>query len=220
LFVDDLYCGFKETVCRKKRKKVLGIPIRDDFTIVDKKTAKKELGLIEDELVICALGGSQGSNFINQVFLKLVLSLEGEFGVIHLTGAKEYREILKFYQEIKRPALVKDFWDKMNLVYSAADILICRAGAMTLGEVSYFKVPAIVIPHGGELSHQYFNARYFQERGAVALIPQNCFSFVDFKNAVEEFLSDGTKRKNISDKLSAISLVARGDKFYEGIFPK
>jgi UDP-N-acetylglucosamine--N-acetylmuramyl-(pentapeptide) pyrophosphoryl-undecaprenol N-acetylglucosamine transferase len=167
--------------------------------------------------VIAAVGGSQGSKFINDNFLKLVDDLRGDYDFIHLTGPKDYEEISRFYSKIGIKAFVKDFWDRMDIIYCAADILLCRAGALTVAEVSYFNIPAVFIPHPQAGSHQYCNAEYLQKAAAAILFEQNGFSFDDFKNTVKSLVADEDMRQKMADRLKNIDIVVSSHEFYKNI---
>ncbi|UCC94574.1 MAG: UDP-N-acetylglucosamine--N-acetylmuramyl-(pentapeptide) pyrophosphoryl-undecaprenol N-acetylglucosamine transferase [Candidatus Omnitrophota bacterium] len=218
LFVKKIYCGFQETQKLVKGTRFAGIPLRSDLRALDKSEAKKILGFNSNKLLIAAIGGSQGSRFINEIFLKLILSLSDDVQVIHLTGRKEYAEISKFYSKINKKVIVKDFWVKMDLIYSAADILVSRAGAITLGEIIHFRVPAVLIPHPQAFSHQSLNARYLEERGCAAIFSQQDFSFKDFKKTVEGLITDRTLREKIIENIRKINFVVSSGQFYKNIF--
>ena len=216
--VNKVYYGFRPGIADSKKEKIVGIPLRSALKKIDKSEAKRNLGLDEDKLVITAIGGSQGSNFINSVFLKLIGDLKDNVGIIHLTGKKEYEEILRFYSKISIKAFVKDFFDEMNIVYCATDILISRAGALTLAEASCFGIPAVLFPHPQASSHQRLNASYAQERGAAIVFEQERFSFSSFEKAISKLISDKNLRQKMSDSNKNIKISISSHEFYKNIF--
>ncbi len=131
-----------------------------------KNSAIKMLGLQEDLFTFLIFGGSQGAIFINQLFLETAKQLKDKqkiFQVIHLAGSSDIAEkIESTYKNLDTRCYVRSFEKEMAKLYSASDLVICRAGAATLSELIYFEKPALLIPypHAAE-NHQEENARFF-----------------------------------------------------------
>lgn len=210
-FARKILRGFKKGV-RGRRVKVMGIPLRENIKKIDKFKAKKILNFNDTPVILC-MGGSQGSTFLNRTFLKLVKSLEGDFQIIHLTGGKEYFPILELYNKIERKKFVKDFYYSMEILYSAADLIISRAGASTLGEISYFGVPSILIPHPQAGGHQKENAFYFKEKRAAFVFCEDSFSFEKFKDTAENLLFKSELREKMKENTSNIRLGVSFEEF-------
>jgi UDP-N-acetylglucosamine--N-acetylmuramyl-(pentapeptide) pyrophosphoryl-undecaprenol N-acetylglucosamine transferase len=202
--VRKTFCGFAQPPLNK-RIKVVGIPLRDNIKLIQKSQALKVLGFNDQPVIFC-LGGSQGSHFLNTIFMKLLVGLQGEYQVIHLTGEREYFKIYEFYNKIERKSFVKDFHYAVEVLYSAADVVVCRAGASTLAELTYYTLPAVLIPHPAAGGHQRDNAFYFAKRGAAYLMLQEDFSFEEFKNTVEKILYDRRERDRLKQNLRSIKL--------------
>jgi UDP-N-acetylglucosamine--N-acetylmuramyl-(pentapeptide) pyrophosphoryl-undecaprenol N-acetylglucosamine transferase len=94
----------------------------------------------------------------------------------------------------------------MELLYSAADIVICRAGASTLGEISYYKLPSLLIPHPAAGGHQKANAMYFKQRQAACVFSQENFNFEQFRFAAAELLQDNNLRSRMKNNLNDIRI--------------
>lgn len=203
-FVRKVLCGFVPEESEKKYITV-GIPLRPNIKKINKNDALNFLGF-DDEPVIFCFGGSQGSAFLNDIFTKLIGSIRGNYQVIHLTGQREYFKISQFYNRINMKKFVKDFYYQMELLYSAADIVICRAGASTLGEISYYKLPALLIPHPAAGGHQRANAMYFKERQAAYVFLQQNFDFEQFRQTIENLLQDKNLRDRLKDNLNNIKI--------------
>jgi len=204
LFVRRVLCGFGKKKLSKKYT-TLGIPLRPNIKKVDRKEALGVLGF-DDKPVLFCFGGSQGSVFLNNTFIKLIDSLGGDYQVIHLTGEREYFKISQFYNKIDRKKFVKGFYYQMELLYSIADIVICRAGASTLAELSYYKLPALLIPHPAAGGHQKANAMYFKERQAAYVFLQENFNFEQFRQAALGLLQDKNLRYRIKNNLNGIKI--------------
>lgn len=149
------------------KTELINYPIRFDSQCLDieKNQAKKLLGLDENKKTIFVIGGSQGSDFINEMIKKWFCQskIQGNkfnVQVIHQTGAKCLKKLQKFYCEQKINSIVFDFKKDINLCYSAADLIISRAGAGSLAEILFFSKPAIIIPlHLKANLHQVNNAQ-------------------------------------------------------------
>lgn len=182
-----------------------GIPMRDNIKKIDKTRARKILGFDERPVVFC-FGGSQGSAFINRAFMRFVHSVKEDYQIIHLTGKEDYPNILESYRGVENNKFIKDFHYEMELLYSAADVIISRAGASALGEISYYGLPSVLIPHPAAGGHQRENAFYFKNRGAAFVHLQSDFSFENFKSLLERLICDNDLRESVKEKARGIKL--------------
>lgn len=203
-FVRKILCGFNRGNSGKKYI-TIGILLRPNIKKIGKNEALRALGFNDAPVIFC-FGGSQGSVFLNDVFTKLVDKISGNYQVIHLTGQREYFKISQFYNKMNINKFIKDFYYQMELLYSAADMVICRSGASTLAELSYYKLPAILIPHPAAGGHQKANAMYFKERGAAYTFFQENFDFGQFSKTAEMLLQDKDLRLKMSGNLSDIKI--------------
>lgn len=114
---------------------------------IDRKLAHAYFGLNPDLPTILVFGGSQGAASINRTFCEASAFLKRAFQVIHITGRKgDMQEVKRSYESLDLRASVKEFEERMDYAFSAADLAICRAGAVTLAELIAYEVPAILIP--------------------------------------------------------------------------
>jgi UDP-N-acetylglucosamine--N-acetylmuramyl-(pentapeptide) pyrophosphoryl-undecaprenol N-acetylglucosamine transferase len=204
LFVKKIFRGFNEEKIDKKTI-VIGIPLRENIRKIERRTALANLGFQEKPTLFC-FGGSQGSTFLNDIFFKLVQSLDCDFQAIHLTGQREYFKISQIYNKIGKPSFVRDFYYAMEDLYSASDIVISRSGASTLAEIAFYKIPSILIPHPAAGGHQRDNARYFVNKEAACMYCQHDFNFEEFKNTVDKLLKDQKLRQRIQSNLNDIKI--------------
>lgn len=203
-FVRKVWCGFPETV-KTKKMNAIGIPLRDTIRKIRSEDARKMLGFDVKPVILC-VGGSQGASFVNKIFLKLVGDMKGQFQIIHLTGKREYLEVSPLYNKISQKNFVKDFYYEMELLYSASDVVISRAGALTLAEISYYQIPSILIPHPQAGGHQKHNADYLKQRGAAFVFTQDNFSFEEFKTTAERLLYDSCARQKVIGNFKNINI--------------
>ncbi len=211
--VKKVYRGFYIPRITKKGVWV-GIPVRDELKKQDKKEAREKLGLETSSAVILCFGGSQGSEFINNKFGEFAKASKEPFQIIHITGLKQKRYFLEFYDKISRKAVVYDFFKAIDLLYSAADIVISRSGALTVAEVSYYRLPAVFVPYPGAGNHQYANADYLEKRKACFIVPQSDFSSRDFSMYIEILLKDNVVRRNMADNLGRLKVAVKCGEFY------
>ena len=202
-FVGKILRGFGGDMSKKSR--VIGIPLRKNIKRIDKAAARRILNFNQDPVVFC-LGGSQGSAFLNNVFVEFIREFKGKLQIIHLTGKDKYLEISPLYNTMKDRSFVKDFYYEVGVLYSAADLVVSRAGANTLGEISFYQLPAILIPHPQASGHQKDNALYLQDKGAAIVHSQDEFSFERFSNSLSKLIQDESLRQSIRNKLSKIKL--------------
>ncbi len=158
-----------------KKSVIIPYPIRfnDTHKAIMQSSMLAMLGFAPERTTIFALGGSQGSLFINQTVKRLVEQypqLHGKIQIIHQTGMLDTTNWQAFYAQYHIPARVFTYHDKVEQYYQAADLIICRSGAGTLWEIAFFGKHAITIPIvASTTNHQEDNARAF-----AALYPTLC----------------------------------------------
>jgi UDP-N-acetylglucosamine--N-acetylmuramyl-(pentapeptide) pyrophosphoryl-undecaprenol N-acetylglucosamine transferase len=146
------------------------IPLRSPElkTIMPQEDARKLLGLEADLATLLVFGGSQGARQINAHVLACLPLLKAEiaFQLIHFTGNEETAsQIRTACALLQIPCYVKPFEPKMQIAWSAADLVICRSGAMTVSEILYYAVPAILIPYPYAADrHQSKNAQFLEQK--------------------------------------------------------
>lgn len=204
-FVGEVLCGFNAGIGTNRKSRVIGIPLRKNIRRIDKAEARRILNFNDDPVVFC-LGGSQGSSFVNDIFVEFVRSFRGNLQVIHLTGRDNYLKISSIYNTIKVRSFIKSFYYAVEVLYSAADLVVSRAGASALAEIVFYQLPALLLPHPKAGGHQKENALYLQDKGAAVVCLQNGLSPKDFNVALSRLIRDNQLRWNIKENLSKISL--------------
>ncbi|MGQ9697958.1 MAG: UDP-N-acetylglucosamine--N-acetylmuramyl-(pentapeptide) pyrophosphoryl-undecaprenol N-acetylglucosamine transferase, partial [Armatimonadota bacterium] len=145
-----------------------GIPVRNGIGQGDKASARRELGLNSDGPVLLVMGGSQGARTLNDaVATALDRWLRAGIQVLHICGKAH------FEANVSRPKgyVVLPYTERMDLVYSAANLVLCRAGAGTLSELAACGLPSVLVPYPFAADdHQAANARVFAEQGAAVVL--------------------------------------------------
>ncbi|MFC4001988.1 undecaprenyldiphospho-muramoylpentapeptide beta-N-acetylglucosaminyltransferase [Prauserella oleivorans] len=153
---------------------VVGIPLRRSITALDRPAlraeARRHFGLDPDAPTVLAFGGSQGARSINTAVSGAAKAFaDAGVGVLHAHGPKNTVAVQEFPG---RPAYVPvPYLERMDLAYAAADLVLCRSGAMTVAEVSAVGLPAVFVPlpHGN--GEQALNAEPAVQAGAALLVP-------------------------------------------------
>lgn len=151
------------------RKKSIFTPYPLRYQESDKLTKEEaciRLGIDPKKKVLCVLGGSQGSHFINQLMITCSRELLGsDYHIIHQTGGNDIQSVQNAYAAAGIDAHVFAFRNDLDVCYSAADFIIARAGAGTLFEILFFNKKACIIPlEMVSNSHQIDNATAMAER--------------------------------------------------------
>lgn len=126
------------------------------------------------KFTVLIFGGSQGARHINQCVVEMLKSLQdldAEIRIVHQTGEADLKWVKAAYAALPFEAEVIPFIDKMDEAYARADLVICRAGAATIAELTVFGKPAILIPYPyAAYDHQRLHAEALRDRGAAEMI--------------------------------------------------
>ena len=178
-WVDEVYCHWRGSLKwfnKAKVVRVTGTPIRKDILYSQRCRSAEKFGLSSSKKTILVTGGSQGAQAINEVILRCLPKLEplsSELQIIHCTGEYGYEAAKAAYKQTDINAFVCSFLDDMGAAFSMTDIIICRAGATTIAEITAIGIPAILIPypHAAD-NHQYWNAMELASNGGGYLLQQ------------------------------------------------
>jgi len=200
-YAQKIYLGNKsaEQYLPQEKTVYTGNPIRN-FPKVSKEQAIKFWQFDVNKKVIFVYGGSQGASAVNQTVLQIIPELTNDnVQIIFQTGALEHNQIkqnLESYSNV----IVKDFIQDMHYAYTSADLVICRAGAISLAEINHFGLPSIIIPlpHSAG-DHQQKNAESLVNYGAAEMILQNDLSSTTLLTKIRELFSDDTKLNRLSE---------------------
>lgn len=203
-FVKKILRGFSDNSFRQKSL-VVGVPLRANLQRINKVQARKLLNFDQRPVIFCC-GGSQGSAFINREFVKFAVESGQDCQFIHLTGPDKFLEIKESYNKINNTSFIRDFYYNVEVLYSAADVIVARAGAMTLAEITYWGLAALLIPHPGGFGHQIKNALYFRDRQAAIVCLEKDFSFDYFSGSLRQIISDQSLRQSLRDNARNIKL--------------
>ncbi|MDT8397176.1 MAG: undecaprenyldiphospho-muramoylpentapeptide beta-N-acetylglucosaminyltransferase [Pseudomonadales bacterium] len=189
---------FLRQFIRGARALTVGNPVRQE--IIECGHKKREEKAVHDDLRILVLGGSLGAQAINEVIPRVLAKLEPGncVSVRHQCGNKNIEQTLAFYADSKlalnERREVVPFINDMAAAYLWADLVICRAGAITISELLAVGVASILLPFPGAVDdHQTANARILEAAGAGILIPQDKLNVTALFTIICDFISNPKK---------------------------
>lgn len=209
----------------KLRNKIalVGNPIRKSLIsgkLLEQGIAKKIFGFDENKKLILILGGSQGSTRINDFFLGITEDVIKDFQVLHQTGVKNFEQvkkeldfILKNYstKEKSKYRVVPYFEKDLKDAYSAADIVVSRAGSGSIFEIAAFGKPAILIPLAESANnHQIENSYEYAQNGAAIVIEEENLKTGIFETQLKKALSNENILKSMSEAAKDFSKINAG----------
>lgn len=183
--------------------KFLGNPIRENIVSGMQETAqaKEKMGLDKDKLTILSVGGSLGSRTLNNAWKENLENLkEKGYQLIWQTGKLDYNELSS---NLQLPASIhlKEFIKDMELAYSAADIIVSRAGAIAISELAVAQKPVLLVPFPfAAEDHQTKNAMNLVEKNAARMVKDSEMQ-EKFWNTLSEICENESVRKDMSDNL-------------------
>ena len=227
-YVDKVMLGLPSDLApypHPERVVVTGTPVRPEFFTRTRQEARAELGILDDKPLVLACWGSLGAKVMNQQMVDfLALNIQGgcPFRVIHGSGERYFDDVLEGLERqdidlTAHPELdVRPYLYDMPLVMAAADVVMCRAGASTLSELSALGRPAVLVPSPNVTGdHQTKNAQAAaKDGGAVLLRESQCTPQVLF-DTVTELLADPQRRKTMSAAIAALAPADAGERIYK-----
>lgn len=181
-YVDYVAVSFEETIQHMKHADkcvVTGNPIRSEILHADRETARAELGL-SDKPFVLVFGGSLGAAKINDTMIKVIkkLTADNQISLLFGTGDRNYAVVTEQLKiegiELTDDIKVVPYINNMSTVMAAADVVVSRAGAITVSEIAALAKPSILIPSPNVVrNHQEQNAREFERCNAAEVITED-----------------------------------------------
>lgn len=186
---------------------VTGTPVRRNLgTPLDQAAARTAFGLDPACRTLLVMGGSQGASGINQLLFRAAPFLkQTPMQIIHLTGERDDNLAAINYQREGIVAHVSPFHHRMEEAYSAADLVVSRAGAASLSELSHFSLPSILIPFpfAADL-HQHRNAEAFRDAEAAEFLEEKSTDPEALALLIRNLLSDDRRRERMASAASTV----------------
>lgn len=167
----------KKYFWKKSRVACLGNPIRKNIWLGDKSKLIKQYNLDSRKKTIFVFGGSKGANTINKIVLEAMelidQSLWLEWQVLIVSGKETYKNLLTMVEKSKYKNIIYviPYLYQIEDAYDLADLVVCRAGATTLAELTAKGIAAVIVPYPYATgNHQLYNARYLENNSAAQVI--------------------------------------------------
>lgn len=204
---------------------VVGNPIRESIIHQSRRAAREELGL-DDKMCILSVGGSLGADTINRMAAD-VMAWHWKDGLVnHIHGyGKNGRT--RFPELLKERGIdltgnsrirVSEYIDNMDVCMAAADLLICRSGAITVGEIEATGKPAILVPSPNVTeNHQFHNAMVLVDHGAAWILEEKDFTPERIVSMVRDLYEHPEKREALSVNASKLAILDTAERMGKAI---
>ncbi len=161
----------------KAKSFITGNPIRRNIVLGKKENALETFSLEDDKFTLFIFGGSAGAENINKTVvdaLQFLVDIKEDIQILHQTGDNDYEFVRSAYLHYGFKGMVTQYIFQMAEAYSAADVVLSRAGATTLAEITASGLPSILIPYPyAAVSHQEVNASKLSDNGAALMIKES-----------------------------------------------
>lgn len=210
-----------------KKLVLSGNPLREEVLSLSREDARKQLNLPEDAFYLLSFAGSLGALQINRAMVDFIARnhTQKDFYQMHATGQSGWAwmpDSLKekgFDPEAEGPISVRPYLYDMPVHLAAADAVISRAGALTLGELTALGKPAILIPSPNVThNHQYYNARSLSDRDGALLLEEKDLSAEKLYEMILELKNDPQKRAQLGTHARELALPEAGEVIYRELF--
>ena len=223
LIASEVHISFVESRSyfrRRNNLKVSGNPIRRSLLLHDRAGAYEALGLDPERRTLLVFGGSHGASSINRAVAGALplLARVGRLQAVWQTGTKDNEEMVSLAKGLPMPVRVVPYLDQIDKAYAVADLAVCRAGAMTITELTACGVPSILVPYPhAARDHQTQNARGLVDRGAAEMIPDAELAPQDLAARIEVLFRDESRLRRMARNARAFARTNAAEKIARSI---
>ncbi|MCR5825494.1 MAG: UDP-N-acetylglucosamine--N-acetylmuramyl-(pentapeptide) pyrophosphoryl-undecaprenol N-acetylglucosamine transferase [Oscillospiraceae bacterium] len=228
-YAERILVGFED--CRRHYRHpdkvvVTGTPVRGDFFTHSRQEAKRALGVDDGRPLIVSFWGSLGAGRMNRMMAEFLAleAAEEPFHHIHGVGTLSWEMMraelaARGVDPAAHPSLdVREYIYDMALVMRAADLVLSRAGASTIAELTALGVPAILVPSPNVTNHhQEKNANALGARGAALVLPEEGLDGAQLFEAARGILRDGEKRAQMEQNMADLGVRDATERIYETV---
>ena len=205
----------KKYLSNATRLELTGNPIRPSILKHSKEECMEKLG-INGKKVILAFGGSLGAMKINDVMTEYIKRKPKDAVIFFATGERDFERITALVGDVSPDVRILRYIDNMDVLMNAADVVICRSGAITLAELCAIGKPAVLIPSPNVTNnHQEYNARALSDRGAAITITENNFNAESLDEAISKILNDSKYAEDMSVRSKELGITDASKKIYD-----
>lgn len=224
-YVDEIMTNFEKTkdYLKKKNKVVrVGNPLRSAFGCMEKSSARKKLGIPAETPFVLSYGGSGGAEFLNEtmvLMMKEYAMLHPDVRILHAAGSRDFEKTKARFHALSLDSCpnleLKDYIYDMPAYMAAADLVICRAGAMTISELAMMGKASILIPSPNVVdNHQYKNAKVLADAGATCLLEESELTAEKLWEKIGQILGDGAVRRDMEQAVKKFADPDAGKRVY------
>lgn len=204
---DRVAVSFKDSMSFFGNKSVwTGCPCHNEVPSRSKDEIRAALGLNTHQRTITLIGGSQGSQRLNEIFFEAMhtLAKSGTIQGVHVTGKKEFAHYQEKYSKTRLPVVVLEFISPVEDLYAVTDILVGRSGAATVSEIGAFAIPSVLVPYPFAGNHQKYNAFILTHAGAAIAIEQKNLTVNRLIDAIDQVFGLYFSREDIARKTKGL----------------
>ncbi len=227
-FADRIMVGFEE--CRQhyqhpEKIVVTGTPVRGDFFELSHDEARQKLGLHDSKPLVVSFWGSLGASTMNHNMLDFFEREKADgqpFHHIHAVGARGWETMSTDLAErglTNIPELdIREYIYDMAVVMRAADVVICRAGASTVSEITALAVPTVIVPSPYVTNnHQEKNARILEKHGGAVLLLENEASGDKLYETTRDILSSSQRQSDMRRSMAELGILDATERIYQTV---
>ena len=215
--VDLVFAAMPDAVERlgpaaKGKTFVVGNPVREAMWNTDRTAARKALGAKDGQIVVVSFGGSLGAQRLNEAVAELAVweLKERDFLHIHATGSIEKKDFAALAKKLNidndARFQIREYIEDMPSMLAAADLVISRAGALTLAEISAVGRAAVLIPSPNVAeNHQYYNAMQLEKLGAARVLEEKNLGQGALQKTVDEITHSQASLMEMGAKARALA---------------
>lgn len=199
--------GFENSFANDAKTKWVGNPVRKEIEKLPEPHIRYQ-ARAQKPMKLLVLGGSLGAQSLNQVVPKALAMLGSDYmvEVIHQCGEKHLAACQQAYQQAGVTGIVTQFIDDMAIAYGEADLVICRAGALTVAEVAATGVAAIFVPYPHAVDdHQTHNAQALKDAGAALLIKDSSLNAEELAKTLKTLLENRKQLEQMAIQARALA---------------
>lgn len=204
--------GTEDSLGYPEKTVYTGNPVRSDFANLDKSLSRQSLGIPDESFVVFSVGGSLGAETINKIALEYAGRIKDDENkyLISGTGSLYYEDCVGQAKnegiELGNRIRMEGYIQNMKDCIAASDLVICRAGAVSIAELLVAGRPSIIIPYSGSVGdHQYYNAKSVQDAGGAVMYREEDADPIVVCNRIEELSRDLNGLKEMGKACAAIS---------------
>lgn len=219
-----IYLAFEtdSSLFPNEKTKVIGNPIRQTIGTAERiHETYDSLGLDPQRKTVFVMGGSQGAQAINQNVedaLDDLAPFNQQLQFVHQTGTADYKAVKARYETSSLRHVVQPYFDPIEMIYSIADLMVCRAGGMTIAEITACGIPAIFIPlptAAGD--HQKLNAQVIADAGAGIVLHQHKLTGSKLAKKIIEVIDNPEKHQRMANQSRKLGNPRAGEKIAQSI---